>query len=100
MIGAWLQDLFGGAGDVGLGQHRQCEQREYGVVLGLPAQLLQAQPDHAIEKGLQLLGQLGRTELEAPVGNHHNHGQMLHLGMQLQKASGLGKEPVLDPPPV
>ena len=28
---------------------------------------------------------------------HHNQRQMLHLGMQLQKASGLSKEPVLEP---
>ena len=100
MIGAWLQDLFGGAWNVGLGQHRQGEQREDGVVLGLPAQRLQAQPDHSTEKGLQLMRQQGRAQVETQVRHHHNHGQVLHLGMQLQKASSLGKEPVLDPPPV
>ena len=35
--------------------------------------------------------------VEAPVRHHHNHCQMQHLGMQLQKASGLSKEPVLEP---
>ena len=35
--------------------------------------------------------------VEAPVRNHNNHGEMLHLGMELQEASGLGKQPVLEP---
>ena len=35
--------------------------------------------------------------VEAPVGNHHNHGQVQYLRMQLQKASGLSKQPVLEP---
>ena len=41
--------------------------------------------------------QLIRTELEAPVGNHHNHGQVLHLGVQLQEAKALGAQTVLEP---
>ena len=28
--------------------------------------------------------------VEAPVGNHNNHGQVLHLGVQLEKAKALG----------
>ena len=31
------------------------------------------------------------------VGHHHHHLQMPHLGVQLQKAQGLGSQPVLEP---
>lgn len=31
------------------------------------------------------------------VGNHHNHGQVLHLGVQLEKAKALGAQTVLEP---
>ena len=31
------------------------------------------------------------------VRHHHNHGQMLHLGMELQKAKTLGAQTVLEP---
>ena len=41
--------------------------------------------------------QLGRTELETPVRHHHNHGQVLHLGVELQEASSLGKQPMFEP---
>ena len=80
-----------------LGPHRQREQGEQWIEIGLLAQLLQAQPDHAINKRLQLLRQLSWTELEAPVRHHHDHGQVLHLGVELQKARGLGDQPVLEP---
>jgi ATP-dependent helicase YprA (DUF1998 family) len=53
------------------------------------AQLLQAQPDHAIEKRLQLMGRQGRAKLEAPVRHHYDHRQMLHLGVELQEAKAL-----------
>ena len=55
------------------------------------------QPDHAINKRLQLLRQLIRPEPEALVWHHHDHGQVVDLWMQLQKACGLGKQPVLEP---
>ena len=29
--------------------------------------------------------------------HHDHHGQVLHLGMELQEASSLGKQPVLEP---
>lgn len=53
--------------------------------------------DHAMETGLQLLRQLGRAKIEAPVRHHHNHGQVLHLGVQLEKAKALGTQTVLEP---
>jgi hypothetical protein len=31
------------------------------------------------------------------VRHHHNHGQVLHLGMELQKAKTLGAQTVLEP---
>jgi len=48
-------------------------------------------------KASELMGQLGGSEVEAPVWHHNNHGQMQHLGMALQEASRLGKQPVLEP---
>ena len=36
----------------------------------MQAQLLQAEPDHAIHKRLQLLRHLGRAEVETPVRHH------------------------------
>lgn len=38
-----------------------------------------------------------RAEAEAPVWHQDNYGQVLHLGVQLEKASGLGKQAVLKP---
>ena len=35
--------------------------------------------------------------VEAPVGNHHDHGQVLHLRVQLEKAKALGTQSVLEP---
>ena len=35
--------------------------------------------------------------VETPVGNHHDHGQVMHLGMELKEASRLSKQPVLEP---
>jgi hypothetical protein len=35
--------------------------------------------------------------VEAPLGNHHNHGQVLHLRVQLEKAKALVAQPVLEP---
>ena len=67
------------------------------IEIGLLGQLLQAQPNHPIEKGLQLLRQLGRSELEVPMWHHHDHSEMLHLWVQLQKARGLSKQPMFEP---
>jgi hypothetical protein len=76
--------------------HRQREQGEQRIEFGLLAQLLEAEPDHAIKEGLQLLRQLSWTKLEAPVRHQHDHGQMLHLGMQLEKAKALSSQSVLE----
>jgi hypothetical protein len=75
----------------------QCPPFRGNPKISLLAQLFQAQSDHTIHKHLQLLRQQIRTEFESAVGNHHDYGQMLHLWMQLQKASGLSKQPVLEP---
>ena len=58
---------------------------------------LQAQPDHPINKRLQLLRQLGWTKLEAPVRHHNDHSQMQHLGVELEKAKALGAKAMLKP---
>ena len=96
-IGAWLQDLFGGAGDFGVGQHRQRQQAVQRIEARLLAQFFQAQPVHASEKHLQLAGQPIRPKPESMVRHHHDHFQDLHLGMQLGKAGGLGPEAMLKP---
>lgn len=43
------------------------------------------------------LRQLSRTEIEAPVWNHHDHGQVLNMGIELEKAKALGAKTVLEP---
>jgi hypothetical protein len=43
------------------------------------------------------MGQLVWIEVEVPVRKHNNHGQMLHLGMELEKAKALGSQAVLEP---
>jgi hypothetical protein len=86
-----IKDLLGAGSQLSLRAHRQREQSEQWVQICSLAQLLEAQPHHAINKRMQLLRQLLRAEPEMSVGQHHHHGQMLDLGMQLQKASGLGK---------
>jgi hypothetical protein len=40
--------------------------------------------------------QCGWAKVETLVGHENHHLQMLHLGMQLCKAGGLGPEPVLE----
>jgi len=60
------------------------------------AEFLQAEPVHASKERLQLKRQFGGAETEALVLNHHDHGQMEYLGMELQKAEGLSSEPVLE----
>ncbi len=82
---------MGGGLNLSLGSHRQGEQADQRIKPRLLAELFQAQPDHAIKKLLQLLRHLGWPEPEAPVRHHHDNGQMQHLGMELEKASGLGK---------
>ena len=62
----------------GLRRHRQRQQGEPWIEIGLLAQLLQAEPDHAIHKRLQLLRQLGWAKLEAPVRHHYDHRESAH----------------------
>ena len=50
----------------------------------LVAKLLQAEPVHACKELLQLVRQLGRTQPESPVRQHHDHRHVQHLGMLLQ----------------
>jgi len=80
------QDLLRAGHQLALWPHRQREQGKQRIEIHLLAQLFQAQPDHAIEKGLQLLRQQGWAEVETPVRHHHNHDQMLHLGVKLHEA--------------
>jgi len=91
-----LQDPFGADLQLSLRPHRQREQIEQGVEIGMLAQLLQAQPNHAINKYLQLTGQLVWAEFEAPMGQHNNQGQMQHLWVKLEKAGRLRPEAVLE----
>ena len=37
--------------------------------------------------------------VEPPVRHHHNHGQVQHLAVQLEKAKALGTQTVLEPRP-
>jgi hypothetical protein len=82
-IGPRFQDPIGGAADVGFGQHRQRQQAEQRIKPWLLAELLEAEPVHTGKKRLQLKRQLGGAETEPLVRNHHDHGQMQHLGMEL-----------------
>jgi len=75
----------------------QRQQGEPWIEISLLAQLLKAQPDHPINKRLQLLRQLGWSKVEAPVGHHNHNPQVLHLGVQLQKAEALGCKTVTEP---
>jgi hypothetical protein len=61
------------------------------------AQLLQAQPHHAIHKRLKLLRQLIRAKVEAPVRHQHHHGQVQHLRVQLEEAKALSAQTMLEP---
>jgi hypothetical protein len=54
-----------------------------GLQLGLLAELVQAEPNHAIEEGLQLERQLGWAEFDAPLGQPNENRQMQHLGMPI-----------------
>jgi len=92
-----IKDLLRAGSQLRFRAHRQREQDEQGIKIGLLAELFQAQLDHAIEEGLQLLGQLGRAEGETLVRHHHNHRQVLHLGVELEKAKALSAQAVLEP---
>ena len=46
---------------------------------------------------LQLADQPIRPQPETPMRHHHNHRQMLHLGVELQEAKALGAQTVLEP---
>jgi len=51
---------------------------------------------HAGKKRLQLKRQFSRAESETQVRHDNHRLQVLHLGMELQKAEGLSCEPVLE----
>jgi len=91
------QDLLRAGHQLRLRPHWQREQRENGIILGLLAQLLKSQPVHASKERLQLQRQQGWAEVETPVRHHHNHGEMLHLGVELRKARCLRPQAVLEP---
>jgi hypothetical protein len=52
-----LQDLLGADLELCLGPNRQREQVEQGIEIGLLGKLLQTEPNHAIDKRLQMLRQ-------------------------------------------
>ncbi len=74
-IGSWPEDLIGGPWNVGLGPHRQRQQVDQRIKPRLLAEILQAEPVHAGQKGLQLERQFGRPQPEPPVGHHDDDGQ-------------------------
>ena len=90
------ENLLGAAFELCLWLHWQRQQGEPRIGIGLLAQLLKAQPNHAIKEGLQLPRQLRRTDVETSLWHHHDNGQMLHVGVKLQEASCLGKQTVLE----
>jgi hypothetical protein len=55
------------------------------------------QPDHAINKRLQLLRQPGRAEVGTPVSTDNHHSQVFHFGMELEKPKALSAEAMLEP---
>ncbi len=69
----------------------------HGSRSALLAQLLQTHQHHAINECLKLLRQLGRAQLEAPMRHQHDHGQVQHMRMQLQKVKAMGAKTVLEP---
>ena len=73
-----LEDLLRAGRQFGLRPHRQGQQGEQWIEIGLLAQLLQTEPDHAINKRLQLLRQKGWAKLEAPVRHHYDHRELAH----------------------
>ncbi|MCX5967646.1 MAG: hypothetical protein NTV57_08420 [Cyanobacteria bacterium] len=92
-----LQDLLGTGRQFCFRPHWQREQAEPWIEISLLAQLLQAQPHHAINKHLQLLRQLGRAQPQVMVRHYHDNGQVLHLGVELEKAKALGAKAMLEP---
>ena len=80
-----LEDLLGAGRQFCLRPHWQREQGEPWIEISLLAELLKAQPDHPIHKRLQLLR------------HHHDHSQMQHLGVELQKTKALSAEAVFKP---
>ena len=65
-----LQYLLGAALQLRFWLHWQRQQGEPWIEINMLAQLLKAQPDHPINKRLQLARQLGWAKLEAPVRHH------------------------------
>ena len=55
------------------GPHRQGEQVEQGVEVGLLAQLLKADPVHLLQNCLQQSGRVGWSQLQVVVGRDHHH---------------------------
>ena len=90
-------NLLGTALELCFWLHWQRQKAEQRIQIGLLAQLLQAEPHHAIHKRLQLLRQPGRAEVETPVRHDDHHSQMFHLGVELQKAKALSAEAMREP---
>ncbi len=63
----------------------------------LLAKFFQAEPVHAGKNRLQLEGQPIPPQPEPTVRHHNHHLQVLHLRVQVEEASRLGKQPVLEP---
>ncbi len=40
---------------------------------------------------------MSRPQIEVAVRHHHDHREVLHLRVQLQKSEGLGIQPMLEP---
>ena len=90
-------NLLGTALELCFWLHWQRQKAEQRIQIGLLAQLLQAEPHHAIHKRLQLLRQPGRADVETPVRHDDHHSQVFHLVVELEKAKALSTQPVLEP---
>jgi hypothetical protein len=76
--------------------HRQGEQGQHGIEIGLAGKDGQIHPgDVLLEKALQRAG-LGGTQVQAAVGEEHQHLQMFHLLVLLQEAEGFRRKAAVE----
>jgi hypothetical protein len=92
------EDALGAGPEIRLFLHRQGEQGERGIEIGLAAQSGEIHPGHVLlEEALQGKGLAG-AEGQALVGQKHQHLQMLHLPVLLQEPEGFRRQAAMEVP--